>query len=464
MINAVVCDDIPVIRDNIVSLIKATYPEIKISGVYFDGQAVLDHLKREKIDLLISDIRMKTVSGIDVLKYITDNNFNTKVIIITAYPEFSYAKDAINFHAAKFITKPINPKEFLKEINDVLNQIKSEKKDNLKHESMTNIIVGRNEFSRKLSALYKENIRFSDFESFCKKTGNPNLTRYLYVVDIKLKSISENSAELSWYDIAECFNSEIDTYIIEPQKSECRIFAFVNRTEKAKEHYFNWLKQVKKTFSVFYKCETSEIYNRFDSVSYFLGPDSQTGKKIVSLLKNTDFNNSERIIEATVSPLSLKQKSNLISYICSFFNDYYFSFDAENITTQEDADIALNNVFEQLTNESQKNYKKQLFEKLQHYITHNFHDPSLSLDSVASAFHFSPSYLSKLFSDYKGISFTNYLTEVRMEYAKTLLKDSSLSIQEVAERCGYNVKYFSRLFSKKVGMIPRQYRNRSVGL
>lgn len=154
----------------------------------------------------------------------------------------------------------------------------------------------------------------------------------------------------------------------------------------------------------------------------------------------------------------------MISYICSFFNDYYFSFDAENITTQEDADIALNNVFEQLTNESQKNYKKQLFEKLQHYITHNFHDPSLSLDSVASAFHFSPSYLSKLFSDYKGISFTNYLTEVRMEYAKTLLKDSSLSIQEVAERCGYNVKYFSRLFSKKVGMNPRQYRNRSVGL
>lgn len=250
MINAVVCDDIPVIRDNIVSIIKATYPEINIAGVYFDGQSVLDHLKKEKIDLLISDIRMKTVSGIDVLKYITDNNINTKVIIITAYPEFSYAKDAINFHAAKFITKPINPKEFLKEINDVLNQIKSEKKDNLKHESMTNIIVGRNEFSRKLSALYKENIRFSDFESFCKKTGNPNLTRYLYVVDIKLKSISENSAELSWYDIAECFNSEIDTYIIEPQKSECRIFAFVNRTEKAKEHYFNWLKQVKNFFGI----------------------------------------------------------------------------------------------------------------------------------------------------------------------------------------------------------------------
>ena len=154
----------------------------------------------------------------------------------------------------------------------------------------------------------------------------------------------------------------------------------------------------------------------------------------------------------------------MISYLCYRFNDYYFSCNLEEINDSDFADKVLDEIIDQIANESQNNYKKLLFDKLQHYISKNFSDPMLSLESVATAFHFSPSYLSKLFSDYKGVSFTAFLTEMRMEHAKNLLKNTNITIQEVASQCGYNVKYFSRLFTKKNGVNPRQYRNRSVGL
>lgn len=462
MLKVIVCDDIPVIRENIVNLLKETYPEIEVTGVYFDGRAVIDHLKRETVDLIVSDIRMKTITGIDVLKYISEHHLKTRVIIITAYPEFSYAKDAINFHAAKFITKPISTREFLAGVDDVLQQIKSDSSEEQDH--LTNVIVKRNEFSRKLIGLCDGTVRFADLEAYCKKNENPNLSRVLYITDIKIKSRNSADAEFSWYDIAECLNPEIDTYIIDHSVNECKVFAFINRTVQAEEKYRNYIKQVTRSFKNFHQIEISVISNRFDSIDYLYGRSSRMPARIVELLNNGDFIEASEVANSIKCGCSLKDKKNVISYLCYRFNDYYFSCNLEEINDSDFADKVLDEIIDQIANESQNNYKKLLFDKLQHYISKNFSDPMLSLESVATAFHFSPSYLSKLFSDYKGVSFTAFLTEMRMEHAKNLLKNTNITIQEVASQCGYNVKYFSRLFTKKNGVNPRQYRNRSVGL
>lgn len=93
------------------------------------------------------------------------------------------------------------------------------------------------------------------------------------------------------------------------------------------------------------------------------------------------------------------------------------------------------------------------------YIKRHAHDPDLSLDRVAEAVHVSPFYLSHLFRDELGTTFVSYLTEVRLDKAKKLLKDTQLTIAEIAEKVGYSdASYFSRVFKKHVKVTPGRFR------
>lgn len=83
----------------------------------------------------------------------------------------------------------------------------------------------------------------------------------------------------------------------------------------------------------------------------------------------------------------------------------------------------------------------------------------LTLDEIAGQVHLNPQYFSVLFKRETGESVTTYLTNVRVDHAKLLLKNTSIPINEVARRVGYDdPDYFSRLFRKASGATPRQYR------
>ena len=84
----------------------------------------------------------------------------------------------------------------------------------------------------------------------------------------------------------------------------------------------------------------------------------------------------------------------------------------------------------------------------------------LNLSSVSGEIHVNPSYLSSLFHKEMGKSFVNYLTEVRLKRAVSMLENTSDSIQEIAFACGFKEpNYFSRIFRKKYGRSPREYRS-----
>lgn len=83
----------------------------------------------------------------------------------------------------------------------------------------------------------------------------------------------------------------------------------------------------------------------------------------------------------------------------------------------------------------------------------------LTLQAVARAVNYNYSYLSSLFKQETGRSFSEYLTERRMILAQKLLRESRLKVHEIGERCGYpNTKYFMSQFRKATGQTPSQYR------
>lgn len=81
---------------------------------------------------------------------------------------------------------------------------------------------------------------------------------------------------------------------------------------------------------------------------------------------------------------------------------------------------------------------------------------------MAAEVHLTPEYFSRIFKEEVGVTFVNYLTDVRLRHSVQMLESTAKRVQDVAQAVGYpNVSYFSTIFKKKYGMSPYEYRHRS---
>lgn len=105
-----------------------------------------------------------------------------------------------------------------------------------------------------------------------------------------------------------------------------------------------------------------------------------------------------------------------------------------------------------------ENLRNDTFRKVLNHINRSFTSP-LSFHEICTEYCINPSYLSQLFKKEIGVTFTSYVTNLRLQYAKELLETTPLRISEIAEKIGYSFDYnFTKLFKKETGFTPREYR------
>lgn len=105
-------------------------------------------------------------------------------------------------------------------------------------------------------------------------------------------------------------------------------------------------------------------------------------------------------------------------------------------------------------------HENSLVQRAQEYIRDNY-QKDLSLDELSRELDISPYYFSKLFKEETGNNFVEYLTGLRMNRAKEMLKDDRCSMKEICAQIGYSdPNYFSRIFKKNIGLTPTEYRER----
>ena len=119
----------------------------------------------------------------------------------------------------------------------------------------------------------------------------------------------------------------------------------------------------------------------------------------------------------------------------------------------------LSTTFDLLTNPATTLGRSQtLFEQMRNYIEDNFQQ-NLSRESVAAHFYISPNYVSHIFQREASMRFQEYLTYIRLEHAKDMLRHYDLKIKDIARRCGFNdSNYFCKLFKDKTARSPTEYR------
>ena len=92
-----------------------------------NGKQALEQLELESIDLIITDIEMPVMNGLDFIKEVREKNRNVEIVILTAYDDFEYAKTAIRYGITQYILKPIEEKEVVKMLLDIRESIQAKR-------------------------------------------------------------------------------------------------------------------------------------------------------------------------------------------------------------------------------------------------------------------------------------------------------------------------------------------------
>lgn len=123
MYSILIADDETIITNGIKNLIESACPELVIKGVFNDGKALLEALKKSPPDIVITDICMPVESGMSVAEYVYKEHLSTRVIFISGYQHFEYAKQALSYHISSYVVKPFKSSQLIEAIKNAESEI-----------------------------------------------------------------------------------------------------------------------------------------------------------------------------------------------------------------------------------------------------------------------------------------------------------------------------------------------------
>lgn len=130
MYRAIIADDNILIRESLVKTIPWSELNIKIIGVAQNGIEEKKLILNAHPDIIITDIKMPGLSGLEVIQIIRKLKSNAKVIVISGYNEFEYAQKAIKLGVFDFLLKPVSNDEMVSILNKVVHDIETERRKN----------------------------------------------------------------------------------------------------------------------------------------------------------------------------------------------------------------------------------------------------------------------------------------------------------------------------------------------
>ncbi len=136
----ILVDDEEIIRDGLSDIVNWNALGFEVVAKFEDGQDALLYLENNHVDLVITDIKMTFLSGLELAKYIFANHPNTKVIIISGYRDFEFAQMAIEYNVKHYLLKTFCLDELISKVNEIKTALDKEDKDKLNNDQLLEII------------------------------------------------------------------------------------------------------------------------------------------------------------------------------------------------------------------------------------------------------------------------------------------------------------------------------------
>ena len=123
--NVIIVDDEVTFCRGLEKYISKNFPELSVSATINKGEQAMEYIRLNHVDIVLSDIKMIGISGLDLAKMIFEEYPHVQVILISGYSNFDYAKQAIQYNVVDYITKPINFQELKMRLEDIVKKLKN---------------------------------------------------------------------------------------------------------------------------------------------------------------------------------------------------------------------------------------------------------------------------------------------------------------------------------------------------
>lgn len=520
MYKLMIVDDEQDIRDGLKLIVDWSKLGYEVVDTFCDGKDAIEYLESHVVDVILTDIKMNVMSGLDVAKYVYDQELQTKVVILSGFREFELAKTAMQYDVVNYLVKPTNFKELhqmFRELRCKLDQEKAltRKRRELKVEMINalkeqfyidvtaggltdhNKIITRMELigfnsemmSNRCSTIV---LKIEDYNSFIKDSwtrGKDNLTTVMRNIfcgenDTMVYHMIRFNQDLLHLFIMEKNSSDVKSYdekaSLYINKTRESIHALIGITlkEQSNETYENIQLLADNNTRVIVPTTTTK-----DNIEQSISPDDldvlyEQRKLFLSYALEKDSQGVRDIFDTIIKKLSLLElhmlQEFIINLLVSMKNMMYSKgsqsyeaisgyryVDIFKLESQEAIRLWADDLFTSLetfyANDDSKVEIKAI-RLAKKYMEDHFSE-DVSLDEVAEHVYLNPVYLSRLFKQTTGENYTDYLITIRMEKAKELLEESHLKAYEICEQVGYgNAKYFYKIFRKYTGYTTKEYR------
>ncbi len=514
MYKVLIADDENIIRKGLCSIIDWNSLGFEIAGEAANGKAALDFILENNPDLVMIDIRMPKLHGLDAIKEAREQGYTGKVIVLSGYSDFSYAQTAIKHGVVSYLVKPVDTNELTESLKKIKAELDTEKKSAVQESYATKakevlireFVIGELPFSDirpdELGLthdlyqviLYEKYSYNSDDISynFCDllRVTNQNSNAFELI-----EADSKNIILLKGAHTIDKFNALIDKYNedLPPEKNSPLDTIFitsghpVSNVEEIPDSY----QEAHNLLMHRFFCDQHQHIMEYNSLPDLTKdvppaiPGEISAKYIKELVNHIQSYNRNKIattlheLQNTLytSNLSVEAEKNLlVDLYLQIKEKIYFLYSTTNIPFIANSEAVnfilqsyylyeiitfLSEQFEMIMTSIGYSSRDSIIDDIVHYINHNYSE-NITLENIAPLFGYNSSYLGKIFSKKMGINFNSYLDNIRIEHSKELLLKDKTQVYKIAEIVGYrNVDYFHIKFKKNTGISPAEFRRQN---
>lgn len=466
-----------------------------------NGKEALQYIHERTFDILLTDIKMPFIDGIELIRLTKEIQPDMKIAIFSGYSDFEYAKTALSMGVLEYILKPVNPEEFVLTMKKIIRQVdasslayehKQQEHEMIKDYILNNLVNGNSQ------------------KAIVKRVGQPlhqYIKEYKRIILLELKENFFDRAELLEEQLKHEIHVPFDYlnlnlnqslfFFVEDQNSKLQAVAkkiyHVLQVQYNASGYLvvsqtlNSLSEIKKRVEkmedilegMYYHPE-KHFYSEEEQETLSVNPDEDIDaltRKIAHSLKMKDVEHiredlskfiatysqqNEFSIDYTkfmLAPLIKELKGALTKIdeqtVDSWIVKFYRAGDLKSMKELIDELVdTLGQEFALSAKESRQEVKD-----VSHYVYQHY-NLDLSVDMLADYVCLAPSYLSHIFKKETGENLGKFIKRVRMEKAKEMLEETHEKIVAIAVAVGYsNVSYFCQSFREYYGISPQKYRN-----
>lgn len=542
MLKIFLAEDEVVVRETIKRMIPWEELGFELVGEAADGEMALPLLLRQQPDLLITDIKMPFMDGLTLARLAKKEIPGLKVVILSGYDDFNYAKQAIGIGVEDYLLKPITKNALIERLSEIRSRYEHEKTQKEYYEKFQREMQAYEKNSSRdfFEALVDGSMDMMEVYKRAEKLGLDIVAEAYNVLIFTMNCDEDFSGQRdeysSWeaeslellenlfagHSSAMLFRSNIFSYgvllkgqreTIEENTRACvdEIRKILSRQDGRREWFLavgqsvERLSQIQKSyhtasraFSQRYLYDENILY--YDEMETMEHPGGQAETEDNAYLQKVDVNALNPAILQKFLSNGLQEETE------NFVKDYFYAIGQEPMESLVFRNYVILNVrfsvisfikglgcdtnemesadTEEVLAESGKNMesaiayaKKMISQAIEirdqnsgnknrsilktavDFIDSHYMEEDISLNTVANVANVSSNHFSALFSQNMGQTFIEYLTTLRMNKAKELLRCTGMRSSEIAGEIGYkDAHYFSYLFKKTQGMTPSDYR------